>query len=116
VKAKSGALVRIERSPECGDAIRVELGIRGNRITRASARAFGCQTLHAAAELIGRRLRGRRVGKPEFPKVSALMRELRLPPFRIHCVRLAALAFRKALDQTALASLIREKGLRGNGP
>jgi nitrogen fixation NifU-like protein len=94
------AASREEFNPLCGDRVRLELALDGDRITEAAFTANACAICTASASLLTLRLTGVTVGVAlqitNDDVVSALGAEL--PAGRLDCAILPARAMREALS------------------
>src|SRR5690348_1351385 len=91
-------------NPACGDAVRIELAVAGERIVCARHRAFGCPHAVAAAALACRLVEGRTLLEAAAVGAGALETELAPRAQNRACVALAADALHAALAE-ALAGV-----------
>jgi len=86
-------------APECGDVMRVQ--IRVNRETQviedAKFKTFGCGSAIASSSLATEWIKGRTVDDALSIKNADIVKELSLPPVKIHCSVLAEDAIRAAI-------------------
>lgn len=85
-------------APECGDVMKLqirvnELGI----IEEAKFKTFGCGSAIASSSLATEYLKGRSLDEALEIKNTDIVRELSLPPVKIHCSVLAEDAIRAAI-------------------
>jgi len=85
-------------APECGDVLKLqirvnELGI----IEEAKFKTFGCGSAIASSSLATEYLKGRSLDEALEIKNTDIVRELSLPPVKIHCSVLAEDAIRAAI-------------------
>jgi len=86
-------------APECGDVMRLQ--IRVNPDTRviedAKFKTFGCGSAIASSSLATEWIKGRTVDDALAIKNTDIVKELSLPPVKIHCSVLAEDAIRAAI-------------------
>ena len=88
-------------SPDCGDMLRMWIKFKEENgrkiIDRASFQSFGCQTAIAVASVATELLAGKTVEEALSIKNTDIVRELSLPPVKIHCSVLAEDAIKAAI-------------------
>ena len=86
-------------APECGDVMKLQIQVddEGN-ITEAKFKTFGCGSAIASSSLATEWLKGRTVDQALDIKNTDIVRELALPPVKIHCSVLAEDAIRAAVN------------------
>ena len=86
-------------APECGDVMRLQ--IRVNPVTQvieeAKFKTFGCGSAIASSSLATECIKGRTVDDALTVKNTEILKELSLPPVKIHCSVLAEDAIRAAI-------------------
>ena len=86
-------------APECGDVMRLQ--IRVNPVTQvieeAKFKTFGCGSAIASSSLATEWIKGRTVDDAMEIKNTDIVKELSLPPVKIHCSVLAEDAIRAAI-------------------
>jgi nitrogen fixation NifU-like protein len=86
-------------APECGDVMRlqVRIGVNGV-IEEACFKTFGCGSAIASSSLATERIKGLTIEEALKVRNTDIVRELRLPPVKIHCSVLAEDAIRAAIN------------------
>ena len=85
-------------APECGDVMRLQIQVdEDNRIVDAKFKTFGCGSAIASSSLATEWVRGKTLEEAEQIKNTDIVRELALPPVKIHCSVLAEDAIRAAI-------------------
>ena len=106
-------------APECGDVMKLQIKVNKETgvIEDAKFKTFGCGSAIASSSLITEWIKGKTVDAALLIKNSEIVKELSLPPVKIHCsvlahdaVEAAVRDYRKKQDADAA-----EAGLRG-GP
>lgn len=86
-------------APECGDVMKLQIQVDDNlNIVDAKFKTFGCGSAIASSSLATEWLRGRRLDQALDIKNTDIVRELALPPVKIHCSVLAEDAIRAAVS------------------
>jgi len=85
-------------APECGDVMKLQIQVEGDRIVDAKFRTYGCGSAIASSSLATEWLKGKTVDEALQIKNTAIVEELDLPPVKIHCSVLAEDAIRAALE------------------
>jgi nitrogen fixation NifU-like protein len=87
-------------APECGDVMKLQ--IRVNRQTKiiedAKFKTFGCGSAIASSSLATEWVKGKTVDEALQIKNTDIVKELSLPPVKIHCSVLAEDAIRAAIS------------------
>jgi nitrogen fixation NifU-like protein len=78
-------------APECGDVMRLQV------IEEAKFKTFGCGSAIASSSLATEWIKGRSVDDALAIKNTDIVKELSLPPVKIHCSVLAEDAIRAAI-------------------
>src|SRR5512137_1915304 len=85
-------------APECGDVMRLQIQIdEDNRIVDAKFKTFGCGSAIASSSLATEWIKGKTLDEALEIKNTDIVRELALPPVKIHCSVLAEDAIRAAI-------------------
>jgi len=86
-------------APECGDVMKLQIQCDENdRIVDAKFKTFGCGSAIASSSLATEWLKGRTIDEAEQIKNTDIVKELALPPVKIHCSVLAEDAIRAAIN------------------
>lgn len=86
-------------APECGDVMKLQIQVDENdNIIDAKFKTFGCGSAIASSSLATEWLKGRRLDEAMEIKNVDIVRELALPPVKIHCSVLAEDAIRAAVN------------------
>ena len=85
-------------APECGDVMKLQIQVDNDGIiTDAKFKTFGCGSAIASSSLATEWLKGRTVEQALEIKNTDIVKELSLPPVKIHCSVLAEDAIRAAV-------------------
>jgi len=84
-------------APECGDVMKLQIQVEGERIVDAKFKTYGCGSAIASSSLATEWLKGKTVNEALEIKNTDIVEELDLPPVKIHCSVLAEDAIRAAL-------------------
>lgn len=86
-------------APECGDVMKLQIRINPETqiIEDAKFKTFGCGSAIASSSLATEWLKGRSVDEALSIKNTAIVKELNLPPVKIHCSVLAEDAIKAAV-------------------
>jgi nitrogen fixation NifU-like protein len=86
-------------APECGDVMKLQIKINPETqiIEDAKFKTFGCGSAIASSSLATEWLKGRSVDDALAIKNTAIVKELNLPPVKIHCSVLAEDAIKAAV-------------------
>jgi len=86
-------------APECGDVLKLQIQVdENNQIVDARFKTFGCGSAIASSSLATEWLKGRALDQALDIKNTDIVRELALPPVKIHCSVLAEDAIRAAVE------------------
>ena len=86
-------------APECGDVMKLQIEIdEDNRIVDARFKTFGCGSAIASSSLATEWIKGKTLDEALEIKNTDIVRELALPPVKIHCSVLAEDAIRAAIQ------------------
>jgi nitrogen fixation NifU-like protein len=84
-------------APECGDVMKLQIKVEGERIVDAKFKTFGCGSAIASSSLATEWLKGKTIEEAQTIKNTDIVQELNLPPVKIHCSVLAEDAIKAAL-------------------
>jgi Fe-S cluster assembly scaffold IscU len=87
-------------APECGDVMRLQIKVNPETqvIEEAKFKTFGCGSAIASSSLATEWIKGRTVEDALAIKNTDIVKELSLPPVKIHCSVLAEDAIRAAIS------------------
>ena len=98
-------------APECGDVMKLQIKVDGNRIVDAKFKTFGCGSAIASSSLATEWMKGKTLDEAEKIKNTDIVQELALPPVKIHCSVLAEDAIK-----AAIADFRKRQGTSGTEP
>jgi nitrogen fixation NifU-like protein len=86
-------------APECGDVMRLQIRVNPETqvIEEAKFKTFGCGSAIASSSLATEWVKGKTVSEALQIKNTDIVKELALPPVKIHCSVLAEDAIRAAI-------------------
>ena len=84
-------------APECGDVMKLQIQVEGDRIVDARFKTFGCGSAIASSSLATEWLKGKSLDQARQIKNTDIVEELSLPPVKIHCSVLAEDAIKAAI-------------------
>jgi nitrogen fixation NifU-like protein len=86
-------------APECGDVMRLQIRVNPETqvIEEAKFKTFGCGSAIASSSLATEWIKGRSIDDALAIKNTDIVKELSLPPVKIHCSVLAEDAIRAAI-------------------
>ncbi len=86
-------------APECGDVMRLQLKISDDGIIEdAKFKTFGCGSAIASSSFATEVIKGRSIDEAYALKNTEIVKELNLPPVKIHCSVLAEDAIKAAIS------------------
>jgi nitrogen fixation NifU-like protein len=87
-------------APECGDVMRLQLKINPTTgvIEDAKFKTFGCGSAIASSSFATEMIKGKTVDEAYAIKNTTIVKELNLPPVKIHCSVLAEDAIKAAIE------------------
>ena len=85
-------------APECGDVMKLQIKVIGDRIMEAKFKTFGCGSAIAASSLATEWVKGKTLKEAEEIKNTDIVEELELPPVKIHCSVLAEEAIKATIS------------------
>jgi nitrogen fixation protein NifU and related proteins len=86
-------------APECGDVMKLQIKVnpQTNVIEEAKFKTFGCGSAIASSSLATEWVKGKTIDEALAIKNTEIVKELALPPVKIHCSVLAEDAIRAAI-------------------
>jgi nitrogen fixation NifU-like protein len=84
-------------APECGDVMKLQIRVEGDVIVDAKFKTFGCGSAIASSSLATEWIKGKTLDQAGRITNSDIVRELSLPPVKIHCSVLAEDAIKSAI-------------------
>lgn len=87
-------------APECGDVMKLQIKVNPetNVIEDAKFKTFGCGSAIASSSLATEWVKGKTINEALEIKNTDIVKELSLPPVKIHCSVLAEDAIRAAIS------------------
>ncbi len=85
-------------APECGDVMKLQIQVDGDKIVDAKIKTFGCGSAIASSSLATEWVKGRTLDEAYEIKNTEIVEELALPPVKIHCSVLAEEAIKSAIE------------------
>tara|TARA_Y100001951_G_C11040857_1_gene130161 strand:+ start:110 stop:487 length:378 start_codon:yes stop_codon:yes gene_type:complete len=85
-------------APECGDVMKLQIEVKDNKIIDAKFKTFGCGSAIASSSLATEWVKGKTLDEAEKLKNTEIVKELSLPPVKIHCSVLAEDAIKAAIN------------------
>ena len=98
-KSKQNVGTGLVGAPECGDVMRLQIRVNPETqvIEEAKFKTFGCGSAIASSSLATEWVKGKTVSEAMEIKNTDIVKELSLPPVKIHCSVLAEDAIRAAI-------------------
>jgi len=84
-------------APACGDVMKLQIKVVDNIITDAVFKTYGCGSAIASSSLITEWVKGKSLDEAGEIKNTDIVKELCLPPVKIHCSVLAEDAVKAAI-------------------
>ena len=85
-------------APECGDVMKLQIQVdNDNKIIDAKFKTFGCGSAIAASSLATEWIKDKTVDEASTIQNTEIVKELSLPPVKIHCSVLAEDAIKAAI-------------------
>jgi nitrogen fixation NifU-like protein len=84
-------------APECGDVMKLQIEVEGDRIVDAKFKTFGCGSAIASSSLATEWIKGKTLEEAGKIDNTQIVEELSLPPVKIHCSVLAEDAIKAAI-------------------
>lgn len=97
-KSSSDVGTGLVGAPECGDVMKLQIKVENGVITDAKFKTFGCGSAIASSSLATEWVKGKTVDEALAIKNTEIVKELALPPVKIHCSVLAEDAIRAAIS------------------
>jgi len=86
-------------APECGDVMKLQIEVDENdKIIDAKFKTFGCGSAIASSSLATEWIKGKSLDEAHSIQNTHIVKELSLPPVKIHCSVLAEDAIKGAID------------------
>jgi len=87
-------------APECGDVMKLQLKINPETevIEDAKFKTFGCGSAIASSSYVTELVKGKTIAEAYTIKNTEIVKELALPPVKIHCSVLAEDAIKAAVE------------------
>ncbi len=86
-------------APECGDVMRLQLKITDDGVIEdAKFKTFGCGSAIASSSFATEMIKGKTIDEAFQIKNTEIVKELNLPPVKIHCSVLAEDAIKAAVS------------------
>ena len=96
-KARTDVGTGVVGAPECGDVMKLQIQVEGDRIVDAKFKTFGCGSAIASSSLATEWLKGKTIEEAGHIRNTQIVQELSLPPVKIHCSVLAEDAIKAAI-------------------
>jgi Fe-S cluster assembly scaffold IscU len=84
-------------APECGDVMKLQIMVEDDKIIDAKFKTFGCGSAIASSSLATEWIKGKSLDEAQSIKNTDIVKELSLPPVKIHCSVLAEDAIKAAI-------------------
>ncbi|HUO03743.1 MAG TPA: Fe-S cluster assembly scaffold IscU [Candidatus Binataceae bacterium] len=85
-------------APECGDVMKLQLKINDSGVIEdARFKTFGCGSAIASSSYVTELVKGKHIDEAIAIKNTTIVKELNLPPVKIHCSVLAEDAIKAAI-------------------
>ncbi|HIE78481.1 MAG TPA: Fe-S cluster assembly scaffold IscU [Candidatus Thioglobus sp.] len=85
-------------APECGDVMKLQIEVDNeNKIIDAKFKTFGCGSAIASSSLATEWIKGKSIVEANAINNTEIVKELSLPPVKIHCSVLAEDAIKAAI-------------------
>ena len=86
-------------APECGDVMKLQIQVDNeNRIIDAKFKTFGCGSAIASSSLATEWIKNKTIDEAYTIQNTEIVKELSLPPVKIHCSVLAEDAIKSAIE------------------
>jgi len=96
-KASEDVGTGVVGAPECGDVMKLQIQVEGDRIVDAKFKTFGCGSAIASSSLATEWVKGKTLEEAATIRNTQIVEELSLPPVKIHCSVLAEDAIKAAI-------------------
>jgi nitrogen fixation protein NifU and related proteins len=97
-KAAANVGTGVVGAPECGDVMKLQIQVEGDRIVDAKFKTFGCGSAIASSSLATEWIKGKTLDEALSIQNTQIVEELSLPPVKIHCSVLAEDAIKAAVN------------------
>ncbi len=97
-KGKDNVGTGVVGAPECGDVMKLQIEVDGDRIVDDKFKTFGCGSAIASSSLATEWIKGKTVDEALSIDNTRIVQELSLPPVKIHCSVLAEDAIKSAIS------------------
>ena len=84
-------------APECGDVMKLQIKVENEKIVDAKFKTFGCGSAIASSSLATEWVKGKTLDEALAIQNTEIVKELSLPPVKIHCSVLAEDAIKAAI-------------------
>jgi|TARA_R110000765_G_C18856682_1_gene599579 Fe-S cluster assembly scaffold IscU len=85
-------------APECGDVMKLQILVEDDKIVDAKFKTFGCGSAIASSSLVTEWVKGKTLDEAQSIQNTEIVKELSLPPVKIHCSVLAEDAIKAAIN------------------
>ena len=85
-------------APECGDVMKLQIKVEDEKIVDAKFKTFGCGSAIASSSLATEWVKGKTLDEALAIQNTEIVKELSLPPVKIHCSVLAEDAIKAAIN------------------
>ena len=85
-------------APECGDVMKLQIKVEIEKIVDAKFKTFGCGSAIASSSLATEWVKGKTLDEALAIQNTEIVKELSLPPVKIHCSVLAEDAIKAAIQ------------------
>ena len=85
-------------APECGDVMKLQIKVENEKIVDAKFKTFGCGSAIASSSLATEWVKGKTLDEALAIQNTEIVKELSLPPVKIHCSVLAEDAIKAAIQ------------------
>jgi nitrogen fixation protein NifU and related proteins len=86
-------------APACGDVMRLQIKVSDDGVIQdAKFKTFGCGSAIASSSLATEWLKGKTVDEANTIRNTMIVKELNLPPVKVHCSVLAEDAIKSAIE------------------
>ncbi len=97
-KQEEGVGTGLVGAPECGDVMKLQIKVENNKIVDAKFKTFGCGSAIASSSLATEWVKGKSIDEAMAIQNTEIVKELSLPPVKIHCSVLAEDAIKAAIS------------------
>ncbi|WP_343189454.1 Fe-S cluster assembly scaffold IscU [Buchnera aphidicola] len=84
-------------APSCGDVMKLQIKVNNGIIEDACFKTYGCGSAIASSSLMTEWVKGKTLKEAKKIKNTKIVKELKLPPVKIHCSILAEDAIKQAI-------------------